>query len=366
MEAKFNLKELVLGNLLLLLLLGACSSCSRTAELADARPVRVSVVAKKPHQEKVLLTGQIAAHTYVKASFRISGKIVERLVTVGSRVETGQALARLESKIEEDQLQGAKAEVAAAQALLERAASSEKRAKALLRARAVSQSDYEEALRQLKAARAQVVAAEAKKHAATEQVGYTLLKAESNGVVTEKGAEVGEVVGAGQMILRIAENQPRDAIFDLPEALVLRGVSLGQKVEVRLNTDREIQAVGVIYEIAPQADSLTRTYPAKVVLAEFPPQMLLGATVVGTLKFMEEPAIQVPAAALTTWEGQAAVWLVDPKQHTVRITPVRVERYTTAAAIIAAGINYGDIVVTAGTQALHQGQRVRWQGLKDE
>ncbi|HBF33799.1 TPA: efflux transporter periplasmic adaptor subunit, partial [Candidatus Sumerlaeota bacterium] len=137
------------------------------------------------------------------------------------------------------------------------------------------------------------------------------------------------------------------------------GVSKGEKIEIRLNAEKNIRAEGAIYEIAPQADSVTRTYLVKVAIENFPPQMLLGATVVGSLKLSVPPSIQIPASALTELNGQPAVWRVDATEKTVQLAPVKIERYTTESAVIADGLQSGDIVVTAGVQALHQNQKVK-------
>jgi RND family efflux transporter MFP subunit len=348
------------GLLLLPLWLAGCDA--PTAKVADVRQVRTRIIATRKHEDPVVLSGLVAAHTYVNAAFRTSGKVVERSVSVGDRVTAGQALARLDDTLEREALAGAEAEVAAAKAFLEQAESAEKRAGLLVKDKAVSQNDYDQALRQLKAARAQVDGAEAKKRAAQEQLDYTLLVATTSGLVVDKLVEVGDVVAAGHPVFRLADTGATDAVFDLPEALLRQGVAVGQKIDVCLNADRTICASGTIYEKAPQADPMTRTYPIKAALEAPPASLLLGAVVVGTLTLPEEPSLRLPAAALTSSNGKPAVWRVDPVAHTVLLTPVTVERYTTDAVVIASGLQDGAIVVTAGTQALYPNQKVRWQG----
>ena len=281
-------------------------------------------------------------------------------------MKAGQPIARLDSEIEKSVIEAGKAELAAAKALLTQTEIAEARASELIKSKAVSQSEYDDSLRQLKAARAQVQGADARLRTVQEQLDFTTLKAEADGVVTEKGAEVGEVVAAGQMIVRIARNKPIDAIFDVPESVIRNGLSLGQKIEVRLNADKKIRAEGTVYEIAPQSDSATRTYLAKAAIDDVPSQMLLGATVVGFLKTSAAPTIQAPASSLTTSEGRSAVWVVDPATKTVRLTPVKIEGYTAESVVITEGLESGDIVVTAGVQALYQKQRVKLTGLRHD
>ncbi len=347
--------------ILIPILLVAFFGCKKSEPVATVRPVRTAVIAEQPHDDQVAMTGLIGAHQYVSASFRIAGKMVERLVTVGNVVKAGQPIARLDPTIEKDALTAATADLASARALLEQTQLTEQRYGALLKTAAVSQSNYDDALRQLRAARAQVLAAEARLHSAQEQLDFTTLKAETGGIVTEKCAEHGEVLNAGQPVVKIAENQPMDALFDAPEALVRNGIAPGQKIEVRLNSDSSIRTEGVIYEIAPQSDSATRTYLVKAAMTNTPAQMLLGATVLGYLTRSNHPSIRVHSSALTAADGRPAVWRVEPKSQTVQLTPVEVVAYTTDAAVIGSGLRPGDIVVTAGAQALHQNQKVKLQ-----
>ncbi len=339
----------------------AWTGCKKPAPITDARPVRTAVIEERPNEDPVTMTGQLGAHQYFSASFRISGKMIERLVTVGSVVKAGQPIARLDPTIERDTLTTAEADLASARALLEQTQLTEKRFAALLKTQAVSQSNYDDALRQMRGALAQVQSAEAKLHSAREQLDFTTIKAESDGVVTEKSAEPGDVVAAGQTIVKIAANQPMDALFDAPEALIRNGIMPGRKIEVCLNSDSRVRAEGVVYEIAPQSDSATRTYQVKAAMERYPAQMLLGATVLGHMRLSDKTSIRVHAASLTTSGGQPAVWRVEPKSQTVQLIPVRIESYTTDAAVIGDGLRPGDIVVTAGAQALHENQKVKLQ-----
>lgn len=337
------------------------AGCDKPKNVEDIKVVRTVAVEKTLHDARIPMTGQIEAHTYINAAFQISGKIVERLVSVGDAVKAGQPLARLDSQIEKDSLTAAQAEWAAAKAVHEQAALVEKRAAFLVQSKAVSQNDYDDALRQLKSALAQVQGAEAKVRIANQQLNYTVLKADAGGLITEKNAEVGEVVSPGQSIVRIAATKSTDAVFDMPEDVMRRGLGVGQKMRICLDSDHSICADGAIYEAAPHADQITRTYLVKVMLKDVPSQMLLGATAIGILQVPEDPSIQIPSSALTTANDQSAVWLVDTSTNTVRSKAVKVERYTADAVVIADGLQPGDIVVTAGVQSLHQDQKVKWQ-----
>lgn len=342
------------------------SGCQKAEQPEDIRPVRTIVVEERACDESIAMSGQIEAHNYINAAFRTSGRMIERLVTVGDRVKSGQPLARLDPKIEKAAVGMAEADLTAAKALLQQTESQEKRLGSLVRLSAASQMDYEDAVRQFKAAQSQVKGAEARLQTAQEQLDFTLLKAEADGVVTERLVDVGDVVAAGQTIVRIAKNGLIDAVFDVPEALIRGGVKQGSNIEVRLNADKSVRAVAIVYELAPQSDVVTRTHLTKATLSNPPAQMLLGANIVGHLRLPASAVIQVPSSSLTVTNGVAAVWVVDPAGTTVQLRPIQVGRYTTDGAIVTGGLTSGDRIVTAGVQMLHQNQKVKILGERND
>lgn len=179
--------------------------------------------------------------------------------------------------------------------------------------------------------------------------------------MTATGAEAGEVVQAGQMVVRLARQGGRDAVFDVP-AQVLRAAPSDPVITVNLADDPAITARGRVREVAPQADPVTRTFEVKIGLTDPPEAMRLGATVTGRLTMDAVPVIEIPATALTQSDRQPAVWVVDPKSKTVALRNVDVLRFDPAKVAISRGLDAGEIVVTAGVQALHPGQTVRLLG----
>jgi multidrug efflux pump subunit AcrA (membrane-fusion protein) len=114
--------------------------------------------------------------------------------------------------------------------------------------------------------------------------------------------------------------------------------------------------------VAPQADPVTRTFEIKVGLADPPPEMRLGATVTGRMEVDSGQIIEIPATALTELDRRPAVWIVDPETSTVTMRNIDVVRFDPATVVVSEGVEPGDIVVTAGVQALHPGQKVRLLG----
>jgi RND family efflux transporter MFP subunit len=347
----------VLWALAILVGLAACKREEKAA-VAEPRPVRTVVAAYEDTGERVVLTGHVRAEDEADFAFRIGGRMTERPVNLGERVQPGQLLARLDPQNEMNEFRTAQAAVAAAQAAVTETRANFERQRTLLAQGHTPRAQFDAAERALRTARAQADDAEARLGLAADRVSFTMLTADAEGTVTARGAEPGEVVQAGQMIVRVARQGGRDAVFDVP-AQLLRSAPADPRVTVTLADDPSVQAEGRVREVAAQADPVTRTFEVKVGLANPPPAMLLGATVNGTLQLDGDKAMALPASALTATSGRPAVWVVDPKTGTVALRNVELLRHDPATAVVAHGLAPGEIVVTAGVQALHPGQKVR-------
>jgi len=360
--ARPSLAQNILGSLsygsLALCIILSMLGCKENTEPEVVRPVRSMVIETHLSGDLIALTGQLHARDETKLAFRLSGKLIQSSVSVGDTVKTGQILAQLDAATERHTRNAAHADHAAALALLDQTTAAESRFGNLLKEKAVSQAEYEEAVRQLKAAQAQVNATRAKLNSAEVQLGYTELKADATGVITAKGAEPGEVVQAGQMVFVLAHQEGRDAVFDMPAQIIRDGMSPHQEIDVWLADNPAIKTVGHVREISPQANSSTRTYPVKVSLESLPSGMFLGSTIVGRVKLRAGSQMEIPSSALMMRETHPAVWVIDPNTHTVQKREVEVARYHQNAVVIASGLESGERIVTAGAQSLHQGQQV--------
>jgi len=344
-----------------LLALGACGEAAPPH--SQVRPVRTVTVHHRVISEPVALSGHIRAQEEVSHAFRIDGKLIERPVAVGDEVAVGQLLARLDPQNEQNALRSAEADVGAAQASLTQAQRTEARQRDLLSKGYTTRTQYEQSQQQLQTAQAQLDSAQARLRSAQDRVAYTELRAEAVGTVIAKGAEPGEVVRAGQMIVQVAREGRKDAVFDVPAQLMfLQGVPANPVVEIVLADNPAIKAEGRIRQIAPQADRTTRTFPVRIALVDPPDSMRLGATVKGGISLSSPPILEVPATALTDSGGSPAVWVVEPQKQTVGLRPVKVMRYDGSGVIISQGLEDGEIVVTAGVQVLRPGQKVRLLG----
>ncbi len=341
-------------------LLAACGQKSETAA-PEARPVRTVTVAKRDLGETITYTGRIEAENETRLSFRIGGRMVERRANVGDQVQPGQVIAKLEPRDELNALRSAQAAVAAAQAQFNEAQSNYDRQSFLLARDVASHAQYERAEQTRKTAQAQLDSAQAQLRVVQDQLSDTELKADAGGVVIATAAEPGEVIQAGQLIVRVAPKGGRDAVFDIP-GQVLRSAPHDPLIDVSLTDDPTVTTVGRVREVAPQADPVTRTFEVKVGLTDPPAAMRLGATVVGRMHLDTAQTVEIPATALTEHDRRPAVWLVDPSTFTVSLRSVDVSRQDPSTVAISSGLDTGDIVVTAGVQALHPGQKTRLLG----
>src|SRR3981081_1228649 len=338
------------------LLLAACGK--EQPKKVEIRPVRVTSVQHALSGDTISLTGQIQAKDQINLAFRIAGRLQERNVTVGEPVTPGQIVARIEPQDFRNALRSAEADLASAQAVLANAQAAQSRPSELLSKGFATRVHYGQAEQGLKTAQAQVDSAQARLQNAGDNLAYTDLKSDIAGSVTAKGAEPGEIVAAGRMVLQVARQGGRDAVFTVPSQLI-RQSPKDPQVTVSLSDDPAVTATGHVREVAPQADAATGTYVVKVALDNPPDAMRLGATIVGQVKIQSEPVIQLPGTALTQSEGKPAVWVVYANKKTVPLVPVTVGHYDTSSAVVAEGLKDGDLVVTAGVQALRPGQEER-------
>ncbi|AWN39258.1 efflux RND transporter periplasmic adaptor subunit [Methylobacterium durans] len=345
------------------LLAGAVAAPALSAQTEPGKPlaaqtfVRVVAAERSMIATDIVITGDVQAQAQTNVSFRTNGKVGARLVEVGDHVEADQVLARLDPQEQRANLDNARAALTSAEAQLTQAKLSFKRQETLLASGYTTRPAFDNAEQQLRTTQAAVDSAKAALGTAQEQFSYTELRAGVAGIVLSRSLETGQVVRAGQSVLILAQDGPRDAVFNVYEALLATPPD-SKTVEVVLQADPGVVAVGSVREIAPSVDPSSGTVRVKVGLDRTPPQMGLGAVVVGRGKFRPQPAIVLPWSALYRWKGRPAIWVLDPATGTVSPRNVTVERYGADTIALAAGVEPGEQVVTAGIQFLRPGQTV--------
>ena len=347
------------------LFLSACVAClclsgcseEETASPSAPRPARITVVS--PHKLTLVAqgAGRIGSRYVSEVGFEVGGRVVSRDVDVGAIVRKGQKLAELSAIDYRNKVTAAAADLAAAQAALTQAAAQEQRFRILLEKGFATHSQYDDALKALQSTQAAVQATEANLRIAQNQLGYTQLEAPDDGIVTATGADPGQVVVPGQMVVEISRNDAREAIFavagdDIPRA------RLGMAVSVSLQGRSDIVVTGTIREISPEADSTTGTYQVKVALPSPPVEMRLGSVVVGRVETEGEEAAILPPGALLQSGEKPQVWVVG-KDDKVERRQVQLAKFDGDSVVVSHGLSAGEKVVIAGVNSLADGQLVK-------
>ncbi|WP_245259430.1 efflux RND transporter periplasmic adaptor subunit [Methylobacterium sp. 77] len=338
----------------------ATEAASPTAAGAAKQSVAVVRTAKAERSTisaDLVFTGDIQAQSQVNVAFRNNGKIATRLVEVGDHVTADQVLAKLDPQEQRSNLNNAQAALTSAEALLTQAKVNFKRQEMLLSSGYTTRPSYDDAEQQLRTTQASVDSAKAALGTAQEQFSYTDLKAGVDGIVLSRSFEVGQVVQAGQTVLTMAEDGPRDAVFNVFEA-VLATPPESKEVGITLQADPKVQTVGTVREISPSVDSASGTVRVKVGLKDTPSAMTLGSIVIGTGKFRPQSAIVLPWSSLYRWENGPAVWVRDPASGKVAPRIVTIDRYSPNTIALSGGVEPGEEVVIAGIQFLRPGQTV--------
>ena len=341
---------------LLLALLSACSEHPVAPE--PIRAVRVMAVAAAPITAQQEYAAELLPQAESRLGFRVGGKVVRRTVQVGQQVKAGQLLAQLDGVDYRLAADASKAQVASAQANLELASAEFKRYTGLREQNFISAAELERREANYKAALFQLQQTQAQAASQGNQTTYTSLFADVSGVVTAVDMELGQVVGAATPVVRVAQDGPRDAVFAVPEDTV-GSIQLGMPADVRVWASGAVLP-GVVREIAPSADPVTRTFTVKVVLKskESPP---LGTTVSVLPRFNASAAsegIKLPTSALYRAGERTAVWVLDGSSMTVKKTEIALGGVQGSEVLVTSGIKAGDQIVTAGVHVLTDGQKV--------
>ncbi|SEK40664.1 membrane fusion protein, multidrug efflux system [Atopomonas hussainii] len=339
----------------LALLVAACGQ-----EEVVEKQVRPAIFVQPVPSGGVLETypGEVRARYEPELAFRIGGKVARRLVEVGERVKKDQPLAELSAEDVNLRLQAAQAQLAAAEADMSLARSERDRYGKLVSRQLVSRSQFENAENVYKAAAARVKQMRAELDVAKNQNDYAILRSPSDGVISRRLVESGQVVGAGQTVFTLATDGEREVSINLPEQGI-EAFKLGQEVGVELWTKPGKRFIGKLRELAPAADPVTRTYAARVAFSDNQVPAELGQSARVYFLIGESAGLAVPLSAVSAEEGAAYVFVLDAQTSTVKKTPVRLGAFSERLVPVLEGLSAADYVVAAGVQLLRDGLEVK-------
>lgn len=330
---------------------------------ALARPVKVFRIEQNAVAGARSFAGEVRARFETPLSFRVAGKLLERKVDVGDSVRKGQLLAILDGNDYRLAVQGLKAQLASAQADSNFLRDDLVRYRELLAQQVISPPEFERHETAYTAARERTAALEAQLAEANNQLSYTELHADRDGVVTALAVEAGQVLAAGQPVVTLAQLDEREIHFDVPEHR-LQEIQRQQAVNVSLWSGDERQFKARIREIASAADPASRTYRVKATLLEGEEIAQLGMTATAHIAAHSSSLIAIPLSAVYSPQNQPdhpSVWLVDERAATVAAVPVQLGETLAGERIAVDGVAAGQLLVSAGANRLAEGQAVRWQ-----
>ncbi|MBO6038382.1 MAG: efflux RND transporter periplasmic adaptor subunit [Acidaminococcaceae bacterium] len=321
--------------------------------------VRTITVGETVAGESAVYPGEVRGKYESNLAFQAAGKIIARHVNLGDKVGAGQVLMELDPKDIAQSYSAAQAAYQSALSNYQLAKDNYDRYSALYEKNAVSAMARDQYRTQFEAAEATLKSAQAQLNASRNQMDYTQLKADHDGIVASVSGEIGQVVGAGTPVVTVVQDGSREIQIYIPENR-LGQIRPNQPAEITFWALNDITASGHISEIAPMADSVTRTYKVKVAVDTMPEQAKLGMTAKVTLQTGSENTITVPSGAIYQTGEQAQVWVIRDKKAT--LVNVKTAGYEGNNVRIAGGLRNGDIVVTGGVTKLAEGQEVRLEG----
>ena len=304
-------------------------------------------------------TGTVRARTESDLGFRVSGKIIEKLVDQGEHVKKGQTLMRLDPADLELASKAAQQAVDAARAEQERALPDAERQKKLFAAHAASRQDYDRAVAAATASTARLKAAEAEARRAANELEYAVLKADADGVVMEVPADAGQVVAVGQVVVRLARDGTREAVVNVPENALSTAKSA---TEAYLYTQPDHKFPVTLRELSAMADPVSRTFQARYTLEDDGKHTPLGATVTVVYKANsdnDQESYEVPLGALYDTGSGTKVWVINDADSTVSLRPVTVTHVGKETAAVTGDLKSGEHIVALGAHLLKPAEKIR-------
>ena len=349
------------------LALAALTGCQKAPPPQEpVRAVKLVTVGEMTSEASAEFSGEIRARVESALGFRVGGKLLARPAEIGQRVKAGQLLAQLDPQDYQVTAQAAAAQLIAAQSNRDAVEADYRRYQGLFAQGFISAAELERREAAMKAAQAQWQQASAQSTVQGNQSSYTRLLADGPGVVTAIEAQPGQVVAAGQAVVRLALDGPRDVVFSISQER-LRDFKTGDTVVVKpWGSEALLQAR--VRDVALSADPVTRAFVVKAELPKEADGLVLGSTAnvrrapnsnaKPNPQVSHSSTFKLPGTALRVEGGKTSVWVLDPSSMTVKSQPVEVETADGNDAVIRSGLQVGDEVVATGVHVLTPGQKV--------
>ncbi|ADP96883.1 efflux transporter, RND family, MFP subunit [Marinobacter adhaerens HP15] len=343
----------ILTLLISLLILSGCQQSSEPPPEAPAHiPWVKTVELKEAGPTAQRFSGTLRGRHEVPQAFQIAGRVQQRFIDPGQRVEKGDLLFKLDTRDLAATAVGAAADLKRAEAALAIATNELQRQQQLVERQFVSEQTLQRLELAEREARSQLETASSRNKQAQNALGYAELKASNAGVITEVSVEPGQVVGIGQTLAVLAADQLLEVEVFLPE-----GINPPRRGYLPLANGKQIAMN--LREIAGAADPRSRSWRARYSLeGPYPSSLTLGSVVsVRLAQKQTESSHRVPLGALDERGQTPQVWLVS--DGTVNPLAVEVIDLGKEYAEIKVEINAGTSIVALGTHLLTRGMAVR-------
>lgn len=336
------------------------TACQRLPELGppQPRPVRVIALSGAQTIKSVELSGEVRPRIESRLGFQVGGRLAERRVDLGQRVKAGDVLARIDPSDLKLQESAARSQLAAARTEAEQAGIEYRRTLDLRSKNFVSQAEVDRRKAALDASQARVDALQSQLSVQTNQARYTDLIAPTDGFITGLDVEVGQVVGPGVPVLRLAASRDMEVAVSIPEGRLQEVRDMG-RATVRFWTDGE-KVAARLREISSMADPLTRSFHARLTLESVPDNIRYGMSAVALFERKQNTdGFKIPLTALFAEEGKSWVFVLDDKEGKVNRINIIPHDVDGNQFVIRDGLSDGQLVVVAGTHLLKDGQAAR-------
>lgn len=329
------------------------------AAVQEITIVRTAVIDTANNTQGYTYSGDVRGRYESQLAFQVSGKIIKRNVQLGSTVHDGEVLMQIDAKDIRQTVNSNSAQIYSAQAQLELAESNLNRYRQLYEQGAVGRMVYDQYITAYTVAAAGVQQASAQYEQGANQLDYSLLKVDRPGIVSGISAEIGQVVTAGQTIITVVQDGEREIEISVPENRI-EELRQAQAIKVTFWALANKILDGKVREIAPMADSATRTFKVRISLQNPPPEMKLGMTAAVNIVSNVQQAVHIPLTAVYQTGNTPAVWVV--ADDTLSLRPIQTGNLGNGTIQVLSGLQQGDRIVTAGVHKLTEGQKVKVGG----
>ena len=320
--------------------------------------VRAEKVGHVDAAQKYTYAGEVRGRYESQLAFQVGGKVIKRNVELGQKVQAGEMLMQLDAKDSRQALNINSAQVYSANSQLKLAESNLRRYGSLYEQNAISRMEYEQMQNAYDAAVAGARQASAQYSQGVNQLDYTTLCADSDGVIAGIDAETGKVVSAGQTVVTLVRDSELEVEINVPENRI-EEVRQAKQLKISFWALPNLEAAGQVREVSPLADAVTRTFKVRVGIQKPPPEIKLGMTAsvaVGS-NTKQLSAIYIPLSAVYQNNNTPAVWVIN--DGVVILRPVTLGAFGDNQVQVSSGLTDGDVIVTAGVHKLREGQKVR-------